>query len=69
MDKTSAIFAEQVKRLKIELNRAISERIEAFHSETGITPSAVDVDLVNVQTIDQRMPHHLVGNVRLTFDI
>lgn len=62
-------FAQDVESLKSDLNRAISERIERFRADTGMTPSAVEVEMVDVRAIQDTMPQRVVGDVRLRFDI
>lgn len=62
-------FAVEVEALKSDLNRVVTERIEKFHADTGITPSAVDVAMVSIREMQDTMPRYVVGDVRLRFDI
>ena len=64
-----ASFADAVRALKADLQKAIQDRLENFYKETGVWPSEVRVPMLDVTNQSSPVPQMVVGTVRLEFDL
>ena len=60
-------LAQEVSSLKNRLRLSIQNEVQLFLSATGLTPSAIRVDMKAVTTVDQRLIQHMVADVTLEF--
>lgn len=58
-------FVEELKKLKHDLRTAITERVNVFVQSTGITPTAIEVDVVEVTNHADELRRMAITNVRV----
>ncbi len=57
-------FRERKKRLDRELQTRITKLVRDFAEETGVTPSKIEVELIETSTIIDPRPMFDVGRVK-----
>lgn len=57
-------------KAKVEhiLQEQVREQMELFRTETGVSISAVDVDILSIQMIGQERRHSILNRVRIGLD-
>lgn len=68
MATTPEDLIEAITRLKRGVQEDVTLRVREFQRQTGLTPSAIDVNMIDVTSTGQRVRHSIVGQVQLRFD-
>jgi hypothetical protein len=50
------------------MQSALAEAVGTFQRQTGVTPSAIHVDMLEVTTVGDSAPVFVIGPVRFTFN-
>jgi hypothetical protein len=58
-----------IERCRSEIETAVANAIKRLAEETGITPSGVSIDMLDVTVTGQLPRVHVSGAVRLHFDL
>ncbi len=62
MDNESNLGAAMAA-LKERLDKAAREAVRAFYEQTGVTPSGIQIQMVNVTTMGDAIRKYAVGEV------
>ena len=57
------------EKLQTDISFAVDALVEVFKAETGISPSSISVDMVDVRSIGQRYPEYVVGNTTVGLEL
>ncbi len=60
-------LVDEVENLKDEIMKAVAKAVVDFQRRTGITPSEVQVKMVDVTAVGQRVRVHAVSEVTVGF--
>jgi hypothetical protein len=67
------LAAQQLRDKRAELEKqliaAMKPLLDAFHADTGLSPSQVDVRLCKVWPCGHEHAHHVLELVRVTLDL
>ncbi len=59
------VVVAAVGELKRAIQTAVSEAVCRFQSHTGLTPSAIAIDMLDVTTISDAVKRHVIGEVKV----
>lgn len=63
---------KEIKKLKedceIEISKDISKSIDKFKEKTGLSPSRISVQMIDVSNLYDTIPTYIIGNVELTIE-
>lgn len=70
---TTTTPAEEIQTaiiaLKASVRDAISTSVQTFQQKTGLSPSDITINMVEVTTLSDSLKQYVVGNVDVTFDL
>lgn len=61
-------FVDHVAKLKNTIHFAVHTAVVEFKNETGITPTGIDIDMLDITTHGDRARDTVVGSVKISFD-
>jgi hypothetical protein len=68
-----ALAVQQLRERRAELEKqlvaAIAPLLTKFRTDTGMTPSQVDVRMQQLWPLGDAHPHHVLESVRVTLDL
>lgn len=63
------LLAVDVEALKHDIHVAVVTAMHRFTTKAGLTPSAIDLLMVDVTPQDNGVRVHVLGDVRVRFDV
>lgn len=57
-----------MRKLELVLEKAIINAVEVFNSETGYSPQAITVLMINTTSFDDDKPHYMVQGVKVSLN-
>ena len=55
-----------IARLKDDIQTFVTSKVIDFEQDTGVTPSAIDIHMIDVTAYRDSMRRSIVGSVRIT---
>lgn len=59
-------LALSIASLKSDINKAVTDAVRKFNAQTGLTPSDIDIEMVDITRTGDQIRSHAVGNVSVS---
>lgn len=65
---TAHVLPDAIAALRQEIERAVSAALKEFEAATGVTPSAIRIELADITTHECKVTRRAVSAVRVSLD-
>lgn len=63
------VMAQDVAKLKAQIRVAIREALAEFENKTGLSPSGITVQMMNISTLNDELPVYDLNRVDVEFKL
>lgn len=62
-------FLDCKQNLEIEIMKSIYDKLQKFRDATGTSPCSIDISMIDISELGDKMKNYGITNVRCSFDV